>query len=521
MLIRGSNKWIGLTIEQNGVRYIKLKKNKSWEMETRSFLPLQPGMIIENEIADKENFRELLQNWVRDKGLKGSEVSLSIPPSQIIIRRMTIPSTNAKQVEQLVKLEVETALHLPFENPVYDYLPVGKDEENTHLLVYAAPRGLVEDYVELLSDAGIKVSAVETSATALARAIGVSRNETFTNTMLIHQDGAHLDIYMFHAGQPIFMRSINLDDIQLNRSGGYSGDSLAAGSQGPEDIHQSLISAEQMLEITAEISRMLNFYQYSLHDGETRITEIIITGSQAGQQQMREELQLTIADMSIKTVNFDRLTSEVPADPELNAYRIAIGAAIRRTESGALDLLPREDREAQLYPVLMASMLVLWIFGAIAVGILYVTNHDQVNEQAARIEELNGNKTLLMAELAKLNTNGHRADPKLVINTILKSRMDAVAVLDQLNKPMPEGGAIVSIGYTQNTEITMTVDFVKMDDASVYLSQLRKLPFAVSMEIQKLSEDTAETGSLPIRVYAAVYKIRMTNEKTTQEGGTE
>ncbi|MCU4295764.1 fimbrial protein, partial [Brevibacterium permense] len=148
--------------EQNGVRYIKLKKNKSWELEKRCFLPLQPGMIVENEIADKMNFSEQLHSWVQENGLKGSEVSLSIPPSQIIIRRMTIPSTNAKQVEQLVKLEVETALHLPFENPVYDYLPTGKDEENTHLLVFAAPRGLVEDYVELLSDAGIKVSAVET-----------------------------------------------------------------------------------------------------------------------------------------------------------------------------------------------------------------------------------------------------------------------------------------------------------------------------------------------------------------------
>ncbi|MNR02863.1 hypothetical protein D3C85_1187330 [compost metagenome] len=169
----------------------------------------------------------------------------------------------------------------------------------------------------------------------------------------------------------------------------------------------------------------------------------------------------------------------------------------------------------------MASILVLWIFGAIAVGILYVTNHDKVNEQAARIQELNGNKTLLMAELAKLNSKGQPTDPKVVINTILKSRMDAVAVLDYLNKPMPQGGAIVNIGYTQNTEIALTANFVKMDDASVYLSQLRKLPFAVSMEIQKLSEDTAETGSLPIRVYAAVYKIRMTNEKTTQEGGTE
>ncbi|RUT31703.1 fimbrial protein [Paenibacillus zeisoli] len=517
----GSKKWIGLTIEQNGVRYIKLKKNKSWEMETRSFLPLQPGMIIENEIADKENFRELLQNWVQEKGLKGSEVSLSIPPSQIIIRRMTIPSTNAKQVEQLVKLEVETALHLPFENPVYDYLPIRKDEENTHLLVFAAPRRLVEDYVELLADAGIKVSAVETSATALARAIGVGRSESFTETMLIHQDGAHLDIYMFHAGQPIFMRSINLNDMQPNQLAGFTDGSSPIDPDGFESANQSRISAEQMVEITAEISRMLNFYQYSLHDGETRITEIIITGSRTGQQQMLEELQLAIGDMNIRTVNFDRLTSEAAADPELNAYRIAIGAAIRRTDAGALDLLPREDREAQLYPVLMASILILWIFGAIAVGILYVTNRDTVNEQAVRIQELNDNKTLLMAELAKLNTKGQPTDPKLVINTILKSRMDAVAVLDQLNKPMPQGGAIVNIGYTQNTEITLTANFVKMEDASVYLSQLRKLPFAVSMQIDKLSEDMAEVGNLPTRVYAAVYKIRMTNEKQTQEGGTE
>ncbi|MNS23129.1 hypothetical protein D3C72_549360 [compost metagenome] len=375
--------------------------------------------------------------------------------------------------------------------------------------------------MELLAGAGIKVSAVETSATALARAIAVGRNETFTETMLIHQDEVHLDIYMFHAGQPIFMRSINLNDMQQNRGAAYREDSSSIDPDGPKSANQTAISTEQMLEIIAEISRMLNFYQYSLHDGETRITEIIITGPSAGQQQMLRELQLALGDMNIRTVNFDRLTSEAAADPELNAYRIAIGAAIRRTETGALDLLPREDREAQLYPVLMASILVLWIFGAIAVGILYVTNHDKVNEQAARIQELSDNKTLLMAELAKLNSKGQPTDPKVVINTILKSRMDAVAVLDYLNKPMPQGGAIVNIGYTQNTEIALTANFVKMDDASVYLSQLRKLPFTVSMEIEKLSEDMAEVGNLPTRVYAAVYKIRMTNEKQTRESGAE
>lgn len=129
----------GLAIEQTGIRYISFKNKKSWEVRKKRYLPLPPGLIVENQVADSEALLETVKHWVKAERLRGSRVSLSIPPSQIIIRKMSIPSTNPKQVEQLVKLEVETGMHLPFESPVYDYVTMDVDEENSHLLVFAAP----------------------------------------------------------------------------------------------------------------------------------------------------------------------------------------------------------------------------------------------------------------------------------------------------------------------------------------------------------------------------------------------
>lgn len=329
MLGLGS-KVAGLSIEATGIRYISFKNKQSWEVRKKRFLPLLPGMIIENQVADSEALYDRVRQWVKQEGLRGSRVSLSIPPSQIIIRKMSIPSTNDKQVEQLVKLEVETGLHLPFENPVYDYVTLEVDEEQSHLLVFAAPRKSIQDYVEVLERAGLRISSVEISATALARSIATGHGESFTETMLINLESSVMDIYMFRSGNPVFIRSINLLDLHKGRMVAsmsmLSDSEVLAETAATVEEH---LSPEQMVEITAEISRMLSFYQYSLHDGSTRINNVIITGSPSIRKQLHVELQQSLAELDITPISLEQMSEAAASDKELNDYRVAAGAALK------------------------------------------------------------------------------------------------------------------------------------------------------------------------------------------------
>ncbi|MDO3412043.1 pilus assembly protein PilM [Saccharibacillus sp. CPCC 101409] len=513
MLGIGSKK-AGLTIEQTGVRFVRLKNNKTWEIDKQSYLPLESGTIIENQISDEDGLRSQIRQWAEKEGLKGSRVALSVPPSQVIIRKMSIPAVQPKQVQQLVALEVETGLHLPFEEPVYDYIPIGREtqlqddgreEEVTRVLVFAAPRPLIAQYVEILDEAGIKTDSVEVSATALARMAEIAQGQPFGDTMLVHLEHAQLDVYMFREGHPVFMRTLNLLDLQpeapLFESESYLAQKSALGTD--------RLAPEQIVEITAEISRMLNFYQYSLHDGTARITELVVTGPAASREQLVNELRLALAEIDIHELKLEQPPGGREENAALNLYRVSVGAALRDEKNSLIDLLPREDRETKIFPYALGALLIIWVLALGGTVFYYLSVQKETEAQQTQIEQLNTESQVKQLKLQELN--GSTASPETLIQEILKARTDAVAVLKGLNAAMPKGGIIRNIAYKQGTSIDLTVDFTQMDQAAAYLTRLKEADFTTDASISRLYQETdAGTGiATASRLYGAVYRIDM------------
>lgn len=511
----------GLSIEQTGIRFVRLKK-KSWEIEKKFFLPLPSGIIEENQIANGEMLLELLKKAVKDARIRGTEVSISVPPSQMIIRKMVIPSTNSKQVEQLIKLEVETGLHLPFDNPVYDYVETGTDEGKTQLLVFAAPRKLIQDYVDVVESAGLKVSSVEISGTALARTITLGQGDTFAETMLIHMEKSLLDVYMFHNGDPVFMRTINLYDLSAVEQ---AEESLAEDVDIPSSkTGINRLSPEQIIEITAEISRMLNFYQYSLHDGTTRIQDIIITGNAVHRVQLYEELQQSMSELQLHIVDFLHLIDRVSPDPDFNDYRLAIGAALKNDGGHSVNLLPREDRETVLFPYVAVALVGIWILGLIATGTFYVLNKGQISNQDERIEALRDQRSIVEQELTLLSSSGlGQSERAKAITQIEEHRESAVTILKETVKSLPEGSSLKDIGYAYRSTMDITIYAPSMEQISEYLVNLRRLPFTSEAMIFNLKKE--ERGQVISNadesLYTAVYQVKLKSGNSPKNDATD
>ncbi|MEK5257151.1 pilus assembly protein PilM [Paenibacillus sp. FSL F4-0125] len=517
----------GISIEATGIRYISFKNKQSWEVRKKRYLPLLPGMIIENQVADSEALYDRVRQWVKKEGLRGSKVSLSIPPSQIIIRKMSIPSTNDKQVEQLVKLEVETGLHLPFENPVYDYVTLEVDEEHSHLLVFAAPRKSIQDYVDILERAGLRISSVEISATALARSIATGHGESFAETMLINLEPSVMDIYMFRNGNPVFIRTINLLDLHKGRNVAATAMEFMADSEVLAETAVAVeeqLSPEQMVEITAEISRMLSFYQYSLHDGSTRIKNLVITGTPSIRKQLDLELQQSLAELDITPISLDQMGKNAVSDLELNDYRVAAGTALKSIISvDTIDLLPREDRETLLFPYVTMGLVAIWLVGTIGTGIYFSANKGQISNGKEELQGLQDRSLMLQVELGKLKNSGPgQLDRKVAIEKIQNSKVIAVPILDELVEGLPPGAVILDINYTYRTAIDLTVNVPAMVDASNYLRQLRQMSFTVDASISKLTEGTAgqNAGTSSLNMYTAIYKVNLLSNNQ-QANGTD
>ncbi|MGY4764590.1 pilus assembly protein PilM [Paenibacillus caseinilyticus] len=474
MMLPFGGKQIGITVDSGGFRYIQVKKNKA-SAANHSMLKLPQGTIVEDQIVDEELLRQEVQRWVHQEKLKGASAILSIPTSQIIIRRMKIGSTKASELRGLVELEVETALRLPFEDPVYDYIPVASDEESTTVLVYAASRKLIDSYVNVLEEAGVKVKDAEISAFALARAIQAQQFEKLEETMLISLDEAQLEIYLFHNGNPVFMRTISLQDP-------YAMDPFAAD-------HSQGLTPDQIPEITAELSRILSFYQYSIREGASRIVDIIVTGTGEGRMQLFEGLKAAMTEISVRTFDFDAYSDKTSAagGDGLNPYGIGIGLALQDKTTKRINLLPgsRKDPRRALRIAVMTTLLLAWTAGAAGITYVYLDNQKQIDADLETIHELNAQQAAVQAQLKQLSGTGE--NPAGAVEAISAAKVDVSKTITAVADVIPQGGLIYSLAYKGEEKLNITIDFKSMDDASVYLGKLRELPFGAASFMQSIT----------------------------------
>lgn len=486
-------KLIGLSIEQSGIRYVRLAK-KTKDIEKHFFLPLEPGVMEENQIRDRDALYTQLKTAVSNERLKGTEVFLSVPPSQMVIRKLSVPTTNSKQLEQFIQLEVETGLHLPFEHPVYDSVVTSMGDEQTEILIFATPREVIQTYVDVVEEAGLKVAGVEISGTALSRLITACSNREFGETMLIQLETSYLDVYMFHKGYLVFMRTLSLYDL-----GEVQGD----------------ISSLKLDEISAEISRMLNFYQYSLHDGGTRIQEIIVTGHEQIRHKLALELNNSLSGILVTEEAFLRSDTEFTAGADYNEYRLAAGAALKPSGGYTIDLFPREDKEALYFPYVAMILIGIWLIGTAATGTFYILNHGKISNQEQRIGALQDQRQSIEDELQSVSVSGlGQAERKEVIQKIREYRDSPVSMLKELELHLPEGALLRDVGYTYGSAMEITLYTPQMEQASEYLSSLRQMSFAKDAMIASLARRQANSSGLVQEngQYTAVYQVSLDRE---------
>ncbi|TXK85391.1 pilus assembly protein PilM [Paenibacillus sp. N3.4] len=467
------SKRIGITVDQLGVRYVTVKKRKTWEIGSSGYLPIPSGIIVEEQIVNAESLSLQVKQWVKQQNLKGATATIAIPTSQIIIRKMRIPSIKTQELRQLVELEVETALRLPFEDPIYDFIQVSHDDESTQVLVFAAPKKLIMSYVRVFEDAGVHVRAAEISATALTRAIAAQQEEFFEETMLVSLDQGALEVYMLQNGNPIFMRTITLFEHDT-------------------DDHEELTS-DQVGEIIAEISRMLSFYQYSIQEGTSRISHIVVTGANKGRIQLHKELQQSLSELKVETVDFDVFSKERSNDFNANAYRVAVGVSMFTKRNAQINLLPHRKTETKVKLFLLILFVFAWVAGMALSGMTYVNNQKSMTQNTARIAQLNQTKKVAEAKITKKPEN--QTDPASFIAATRANRKDVVAIVNELKKPLPMDAQISTMAYSAESQITLTVLFAKMEDSARYLFDLRRLSFGENTLLQSITETTSGSST--------------------------
>ncbi|MBK9250634.1 MAG: pilus assembly protein PilM [Proteobacteria bacterium] len=128
----------------------------------------------EQLLGDPAGLRALLRQAFASEPFRGKTVVSCLPADQVKILSLSYVLADGQTDDQAVAVELRGRLQDELDEMVVDYMPLRRDEGDTaerEALVALAPRTQVMAYLHLLSDAGLKVAALDIGPAALTRCV--------------------------------------------------------------------------------------------------------------------------------------------------------------------------------------------------------------------------------------------------------------------------------------------------------------------------------------------------------------
>lgn len=284
-------KYFGIDLSDLSIKVIEFEKDGNFDRIRSYFsLDIPQGIIEDGNINDKQKVVEAIKSAVKEAGPKKISTKnaiCSLPESKVFLRKISIPKMNNEEIGEAIKWEIEASIPLAVDQVYYDWQLIDEENGKDNILTVAVSRGIIDDIVEVLEGAGLKVLSLEVESVATARSL-ISTKAEKKEVSLIVDFGAKKTSFIITEGcVPYFTSSIpfsseGITDIiskelgipfvdaerqKINYGVGYSQENMPIFN-----------AVKPYLEnLSVEIERSIDFYR-SIDKDAFEIKKVILCG---------------------------------------------------------------------------------------------------------------------------------------------------------------------------------------------------------------------------------------------------
>ncbi len=299
------NNLVGVDIGTSSVKVCQVKESrKGFTLQRLGFAHLAPQTIVDGQVMDAGRVIEAIQKAFTDGKIRQREVALSVSGQSVIIRKITVPMMTPAELEEQIHWEAEQ--HIPFDikDVQVDYQVLRRRPEASQmdLLLVAAKRDQINDFVQLARDAKLKPLVCDIDAFTVQNLFEVSRGLPLDQSVALINVGASLSSLNIVAnGVSAFTREIanggNVITEEIQKQLGVPYDQAEAykcGGEGPTGPGIVPEQAARVIEsvtdsIAGEIQRSLDFFMATTGEGE--IARIYVTGGSSNLIPLSQAIQ--------------------------------------------------------------------------------------------------------------------------------------------------------------------------------------------------------------------------------------
>ncbi len=339
---------IGIDIGASYIKIVQLKDTKQgYELGIFDMLPIQPGLIVDGVITDKPKLTAFLIELLKKANITKGEASIGLSgQSSVIIKRVTLPPMTEAELSMSVKYEAEQFIPFDLNAVALDFHIIGQKSEADNkmdVLLVAVKMDLINDYVEVVRQAGLETAVVDVVQFALNNAYELNYDITKNRNIALVNIGASSTIVnISQKGIPLFFRESDMGSnyhtevlentfnlIREDAERLKKGIPIEGVSQ--EEAYTAINKASD--EIYAEVYRSLEIFRSNVYDEE--VNKIILSGGAALIKDFallmsqRIDIEVEIADPFRKIIIPDRMNPSYIREIAPIAS-VAVGLALRR-----------------------------------------------------------------------------------------------------------------------------------------------------------------------------------------------
>jgi type IV pilus assembly protein PilM len=272
---------------------------------------------------------------------------MGLSGNSVIVKKISLPEMSEAELEESIHWEAEQ--YIPFDiddvNLDFQIIEGGSSEEGKmDVLLVAAKKDKIDDYTDLVIQAGLQPVVVDLDAFALQNAYEISYEVVpGRNVALVNIGAGFTNISVLRNGMTSFTRDISIggnhytDAIQ--KEFGMSADQAERVKTGQEQHGADPESVRRVMDavsenIAVEIQRSFDFFRASTADQE--INQIILSGGSARVKHLdnflgqRLKIEVQIND-PFQNVKFNPKKFDAEYLREYGpAAAVAVGLALRK-----------------------------------------------------------------------------------------------------------------------------------------------------------------------------------------------
>jgi len=354
MLFGRSRNLVGLDIGDSSVKIVELKelgKGRGFQLLGLGWEPLSSEAIVDGQIMDSQLVSETIQRLCQRCRIKTtSPVAVALSGHHVIVKRISLPQMSDAELAESIHWEAEQYIPFDIDDVNLDYQilegsSLSGEGGNMDVLLAAAKKDKINDYVSVLGDAGLNPATVDIASFAMQNAFEANYEfEPNQVVALVDIGSAVSSISVLHGGTSVYWRDINIggnqytDAIQkeLNLSADQA-EQLKRGEEIDGVPYERVLSILSSVsdDIGTEIQKTLDFFK-QISATDHPLDRMYLTGGTAQVVHMKESLSERL-NTQVELLNPFRKIPPVGKDasPDLvnemmPTASVAVGLALRK-----------------------------------------------------------------------------------------------------------------------------------------------------------------------------------------------